>query len=107
MTSANQGNPRGRRRYFRKTTPGDGSPIFRTCTKDTANTSSAKVNGNNNEPKSNDLPKAQLENKMANGTNDFVPLPQRSHRPQKMFLKKDPNSKIEFPPNRENGSVTS
>ena len=93
-----------KRQYVRKTPP-DGSPIFRTRKVDNANATSAKVNGNNNESKGPDLRKEQLENKMANGTNDFVPLPQRSRRPRKTYHRKDPNGKIEFPPNRENGSV--
>ena len=103
----NQGNRRpGKRRYVRKTPKGDGSPIFRTGTVDTSNNpSSTKENGDQNEAKGSDLPNGQFERQMTNKTNGFVPLPQRNRRPRKVYLKKDPGSKIEFPPSRENGSV--
>ena len=101
----NQGNRTTKRRYVRKTPPGEGGSTFRTGTVDTSNNpSSAKENGD--EAKSSDLPNGQLESQMTNGTNGFVPLPQRNRRPRKVYYKKDPGSKIEFPPARENGSVS-
>ena len=69
------------------------------------NTSTSKEDGGQSKAKNSDLPNGQLESPITNGTNGFVPLSQRNRRPRKFYMKKDPGSKIEFPPPRENGSV--
>ena len=99
----NQGNNRTKRRYYRKTPLDNGGPVFRTGTVDTKNGGS--VAKETSESKSAELANTQLENNVANGTDGFVPLPQRRQRQRKVYYKKDPGSKIEFPPPRENGSV--
>ena len=95
-----------KRRYYRKTPVGDGSPVFRPGTVKTSNNSSSiKENGDQSKVKNPDLPNGQIESPITNGRNGFVTLPQRNRRPGKYYLKKEPGSKIEFPPARENGSV--
>lgn len=109
VNNHNQGNRRTKRRYIRKTPLNDGNPIFKTTTsvEDTENNSSSVKENGIDSTESRDLPNGQFEsqNSLENGTNGFVPLPQRSQRPRKVYYKKDPGSKIQFPPQRENGSV--
>ncbi|XP_028393388.1 spermatogenesis-associated serine-rich protein 2-like [Dendronephthya gigantea] len=98
----NQGHKKPKRRYIRKTPINNDGPFFRNGTSETSNGSgTTKGNGDHNEKgKGTDLPNGEFKGETTNG---FVPLPQRNNRPRKFYCKKEPGSKIEFPPKRENG----